>query len=61
VRRLNVSRGIAIATQDVSPAAHSLASGDRLGIAIAFVLSLALAAGSAAIVGRIWANLAMIR
>jgi hypothetical protein len=61
VRGLNGSRGIATAKQAVSPAAHSLASGDRLGTAIAFVLTLALVAGGAAMVGRIWANLAMIR
>jgi hypothetical protein len=60
-RGLNVSRGIATATQAVSPAAHSLAFGDRVGTAIAFVLTLALVAGGAAMVGRIWANLAMIR
>jgi hypothetical protein len=47
--------------QAVSPAAHSLASADTLGTAVAFVLTLALAAGGAAMVGRIWANLAMIR
>jgi hypothetical protein len=60
VRRQNVSRGLHAAAQTSLPAAHPSASG-RLGTAIAFVLGLALAAGGAAMLGRIWANLAMIR
>jgi hypothetical protein len=60
VRPQNVSRGLPTAGQTFSPAAHPSASG-RLGAAIAFVLSLALAVGGAAMLGRIWANLAMIR
>jgi hypothetical protein len=60
VRPLNVSRGLPTGAQAFSPAAHPSAS-DRLGTAIAFVLSLALAVGGAAMLGRIWANLSMIR
>jgi hypothetical protein len=60
VRPLNVSRGLPTGAQALSPAAHSSTS-DRVGTAIAFVLSLALAVGGAAMVGRIWGNLAMIR
>jgi hypothetical protein len=60
VRRQNVSRSLPKAVQTALPAAHPSAS-DRLGTAITFVLSLALAVGGAAMLGRIWANLSMIR
>ena len=60
-RGLNASRGLPVGAQAYSQAGQPPVPADRIGTAVALLLSLALVAGGSLTVAQIWAHLSMIR